>query len=378
MRILIISLMEGFPWGGSEELWYRVANHALSLNHEVHVTVKKWDFVPDKVQELIKKGTKVHFRENEVTPHKIRLLRKIFKNFGEQKNKWEIILENQFDHLLISFGGAYTILGHQDLIAMLSETKVSYSIIQQYNTENSFLYDSLRNQGREVFKNAQNVFFVCRRNQETTERNLVCKFNNARIISNPANLTNTEKHIPFPDIEKTLSFASVARFDVEIKNQDFLIEAFSDDKWKNRNFSLNFYGQGPGENYLKELITLYGLEDKVNIHGHINDISVVWERNHVLLLPSSSEGSPLTIIEAMYCSRPVMATDVGGNAELIDEQSGFLVSGVTLRTISNTLDRIWNNKVELEKMGLNARKRIITIHNNTSHSDILNVIIGNK
>ena len=54
----------------------------------------------------------------------------------------------------------------------------------------------------------------------------------------------------------------------------------------------------------------------VHFRGHVNDIRAIWEQNHLLVLPSRYEGLPLALVEAMWCGRPAVVTDVGGNAEL--------------------------------------------------------------
>jgi hypothetical protein len=62
MKILFISLMEGDPWGGSEELWYNVAKYALAEGVTVHFSSHKWDKTPDKLLELINSGAIPHLR----------------------------------------------------------------------------------------------------------------------------------------------------------------------------------------------------------------------------------------------------------------------------------------------------------------------------
>jgi glycosyltransferase involved in cell wall biosynthesis len=235
------------------------------------------------------------------------------------------------------------------------------------------LIDPYRSAGRDFFLKAERVFFVSRRNLETTERNLVCRLPQAIIVSNPANIASLTKRDDFPD-KLTLSLGCVARLDTAIKNQDMLIQALSHHSWANRDFVLNFYGSGPGEKYLKELVDHLGLRNKVKFHGHVNEVKKIWEDNQIMVLPSSSEGSPLSIIEAMYCSRPVLATDVGGNSELIDETCGFLMQGANMPNLSAALEKVWTNRHRLKSMGENAFRRIVQIHDPQSHFRIYDQI----
>lgn len=54
--------------------------------------------------------------------------------------------------------------------------------------------------------------------------------------------------------------------------------------------------------------------------GHVENVEDVWAKHNALLLPSRFEGMPLVVVEAMLCGRPCIATDVGGNSELIQER----------------------------------------------------------
>ena len=63
----------------------------------------------------------------------------------------------------------------------------------------------------------------------------------------------------------------------------------------------------------------------------------------------------MTTIEAMFCGRPVVATNVGINSEVIKEGlSGFLASSATVEALDNALEQMWERRGELEKIGGHA------------------------
>jgi glycosyltransferase involved in cell wall biosynthesis len=376
MKIVCISLMEGWTWGGSEELWRCVAESALENDIQVTISVKMWPELHPKVQTLSNLGAIVKQRSLSKRSFFFRIINRIL-GLKYRIKDWDFIYLEKHHHVLISFGGAYDIYNHLELQETLTINKIPYSIIQQYNEENIFLENQQRYKLRSFFLGAENVFFVSERNKKTTERNLVCELNNSRVVSNPAiNLNKKNILIDFPDLD-TIKFACVARLDVGIKNQDLLIQVFSSPKWRERNFELNLYGKGPGEQYLKELISFYDLSKKITIHGHIDNINDIWKKNHCLVLVSSSEGSPLSIIEAMYSARAIIATNVGGNSELINEKCGRLIPVLDLNSIESSLDFFWMNRERLEEMGKASKKLIDTIHFNNSHEYILKLITKN-
>jgi glycosyltransferase involved in cell wall biosynthesis len=118
------------------------------------------------------------------------------------------------------------------------------------------------------------------------------------------------------------------------------------------------YGEGPRRNLLERLTSRLGLSDRVTFAGHVN-VDEIWSSNQVLVLPSRYEGLPLVLVEAMLCGRPVLATDVGGNSEiLVDGVTGFLTGAPTVAHVADGLERLWANRTNLENMGRAGAKRI--------------------
>jgi len=70
----------------------------------------------------------------------------------------------------------------------------------------------------------------------------------------------------------------------------------------------------------------WGREPGVSWLGHVNDISTVWARAHLAVLPSRREGLPKSLLEAAACGRPMVATDVPGCREVaLPGKTGLLV-----------------------------------------------------
>jgi glycosyltransferase involved in cell wall biosynthesis len=88
------------------------------------------------------------------------------------------------------------------------------------------------------------------------------------------------------------------------------------------------------------------------------DIKAIWEQNHLLVLPSRYEGLPLVLVEAMWCGRPAVVTDVAGNTEVcIDNETGFVAPAPTVALLADTLQRAWDRGEYWQRMGLAARAR---------------------
>lgn len=88
-------------------------------------------------------------------------------------------------------------------------------------------------------------------------------------------------------------------------------------------------GSGPESNNLKLLAKSLGIVDKVIFTGLILDRNLLANLYHqieFLILSSDTEGTPRVVVEAMSCSKPIIATNVGGLKELVKhDKSGYLV-----------------------------------------------------
>ena len=145
-------------------------------------------------------------------------------------------------------------------------------------------------------------------------------------------------------------FICVGRL-VEIKGHEVLIEAFS--KLKNRdNIRLLIVGDGPRRSFIKEKISSYKLKETVKLLGTRHDVPELLKISDCFVLSSHSEGLSCSIIEATAVGLPVVATDVGGNYELIrDSVSGYLVQPNSPGQFVEKLQKIIYFKGVRKKMG---------------------------
>jgi glycosyltransferase involved in cell wall biosynthesis len=110
-----------------------------------------------------------------------------------------------------------------------------------------------------------------------------------------------------------------------IKGHDILLKAFGKIQ-TGKHIKLLIVGDGPCRQEIKQQIGEMGLQQNVKMLGQRNDIPGLLNLSDCFVLSSRSEGLSCSIIEAMAAGLPVIATDVGGNSELVVQgENGYLI-----------------------------------------------------
>lgn len=124
-------------------------------------------------------------------------------------------------------------------------------------------------------------------------------------------------------------------------------------------FRLQIAGAGSCSAELTALTESLGLGGNVQFLGEVRDVPALLHRAAIFVLPSLTEGVPLTVLEAMACGLPVVATRVGGTPEAVVEGStGLLVAPREREQLAAALLQIHTNPEMARQMGLAGRARV--------------------
>jgi glycosyltransferase involved in cell wall biosynthesis len=120
-------------------------------------------------------------------------------------------------------------------------------------------------------------------------------------------------------------------------------------------------GDGPLRGTLEQMSTDLGLASKIAFYGEQRDVASYLRSFDLLAHTSETEGCSNSLIEAMALGEPVVATDVGGNREIVrDGQTGFLVPLGDVESLANRIIRLMSEADLLSKMGAEARRETIS------------------
>jgi L-malate glycosyltransferase len=344
MNLLIVSNVNGYPWAGSETVWHRTAMLALSEGHYVTAIIHSDLMASSQIAEFQCAGGKVKNWKALGIARFQSLKDKIAPTFS-------LSFLNSFDAILVSLGSLPAMTYVPGLVNGLLRTRSPVVLLCQFNSDYLIISPNERKTVREVLEKTSAVVFCSERNRIEARRQFAVDPPKAYVIRNPIRNMN-EPSCPWPDESSGFSFASVARLEVAWKGQDLLLDVLSQPQWKDRSWRLRFYGEGPDRDYLERLVRFYNLSDRVTFEGQVTDINRIWSKNHLLVMPSHGEGTPLAALEAIRAGRAVVATDVGGNAEIIsDGKTGFIAEAATLDSFSKAMERAWESRNRWRDMG---------------------------
>lgn len=166
------------------------------------------------------------------------------------------------------------------------------------------------------------------------------------------------KKLKVGEDEKIIIFVGALR---PVKGVRYLIEAMKVITDENRSTKLFLVGDGKERESLESLVEKLGLENHVNFIGKVPNERVpeYMIASDVFVLPSLSEGFPVTVLEAMASGLPIITTNVGGLSEIIKKnENGFLVKPKNVKELSAKISLLLKNDKLRKKIGENNKHAV--------------------
>jgi len=126
-------------------------------------------------------------------------------------------------------------------------------------------------------------------------------------------------------------------------------------------------GDGPRRAELERMANELGIQEYVRFTGFIEDIGRVYACTDVAVLSSWSEGLPQSVLQALACSVPVVATRVGGVPEVVQhEKTGFLIEPGDHAGLARNIIRVFREPEKAAEMAL-AGKLLVRGRHSVGH-----------
>jgi glycosyltransferase involved in cell wall biosynthesis len=140
-----------------------------------------------------------------------------------------------------------------------------------------------------------------------------------------------------------------------VKRQEDLVKLISKLKNIDSKYKLVLIGRednGYGK-IVRNLIKEFDVEEQVFILPFIDDVQNLLNLSNIMIISSSAEGFSNAILEAYKCSVPVIATNVGGNKEIVNSE--FLYEIGNINSLTNILNNLNEEDIKLEKINIDNK-----------------------
>ena len=176
-----------------------------------------------------------------------------------------------------------------------------------------------------------------------------------KAVLTPIGGLDVNRFRPDPAAHDGVVAVSVGRLE-PIKGYDRLVQSAAQ---LDRSVGLRFRiaAEGPERARLEAMIGERSLGDRVSLEGVVEDVAGFLNEGDVYLQPSRNEGQCLAVIEAMACGLPVLAANVGGIPEAVEDGvNGYLVDPADTAAWNTRLERLAGDRELRRTMGKASRR----------------------
>jgi glycosyltransferase involved in cell wall biosynthesis len=174
-----------------------------------------------------------------------------------------------------------------------------------------------------------------------------------RTIANGIDVERFECALPSPSLDfgGNKVVGMIARLDLQ-KGFEYLLLAARELCGVFPVLKVVIVGEGPDRQAIENMIQRFGLQANVILAGQHSDMPAIYAAMDIFVLPSLNEGLPMTILEAMAASRPVIATRVGAIPSVIKNgETGLLVDPGDVNGLRDALARLLIDSDLCRRMG---------------------------
>ncbi len=328
-----------FKVGGEQRITTMLVNNLITNNYNVTIIIKCNEEVDYNLYNLSKKANLMFLNYN----YEFRLNNfKFFEFLRNINRKTGIFKENST--IIRRFFCSNKMI--KDLINIFNNNHLDFESHYKikgsgYCNEEKFIVP--------LFKNFEEVVVLTNNDKKLFDLNYNLK---SIVIPNAKSFKSNKK-----TKLNNKKFLAIGRLDYQ-KGFDYLIEAMYLFNQKNKEWSLDIFGEGPKKKELLKLIKKYKLNNYINIYPNTQNIMEVYLNHDIYLMTSRAEGFGLVTLEALECGLPVIAFDIPANKEIIKEGiSGVLVEKYNIYKFSERMFELISN-----------REKTSYIHNNTKQA----------
>lgn len=326
MKILLVITRSEI--GGAQVFVLNLARAFKELNCEIEVAAGEGNFLFDEL------------KKNNIQHYYLQSLKRDLNLFNSFYFVWELrklIKLNNYD--IIHLNSSNTLIGCISTYFLKDKPKTFFtfhglSFIDKNYNPSYFLKILAKIYYRFLLKSVNNVVFECKSNLDELVQAGMIK--HAPIIYNGIDendlrfLSRTDARKIFSEIsrinlENAFIIGSTGRL-IYQKNFEFLISIFPNIKKVIPEAKLVIIGEGPDREKYSSMITERDLANDIFLVGELKNSHQYMKGFDVFTLPSRYEGISISLIEAIFADVPILATKVGGNVDIVNNDDRQLYS----------------------------------------------------
>lgn len=329
----IIQIIPLLDLAGAETMCENLTNSLIKLGHEVTV-ISLYDYHSVVTERMEKNGIKIIYL-NKKSGLDLSLTFKLVKIFKEYKP--DVV----HSHL---YAGKYA-----QVAASICGIKGRIYTIHSIATKEAGKLNRMFN--RFLFKHCNVIpVSLSREVQNSVIDEYGIDVKDTPVVLNGVPLDNCHRKHDYSSNKKILH---VGRFS-PVKNHETLVKAVTAIVKRGYDVELCLYGQGELEESIKELVKNLHMEKNIFFCGLTDDVYSVMQKCDIFVLPSIYEGIPMTLIEAMGTGMPILASNVGGIPDMIENEKSGLLCEPTVKGVVTGLERLISSEEDRKIYGHNA------------------------
>ena len=338
--------------GGSETKVVNIANSLSEAGHAVGIAYLN---PPDTLREKIKSGVSVSLleRTGKYSLKSLRALRTLIRE------RQPVLVGVNFYPLLYMVPAVLGLGRHvEKSIALINTTEFNPA----HRMYGIFYPPIIRRCDQIVFgcKSQQDMWINKYRMPQDRSTFIYNGVDSEHFSADAAAESRGQFRSHFQIPEDALVIGSVGRFAPE-KHFELLVESMARLRLEHRNVFLLIVGEGRQKETLKRIAEQRGVSDIIRFPGVFSDVRPALAAMDVFVLPSRAvETFSNAALEAMSMQRPVVLSDIGGAAEMIDDGiDGILFNSGDLEQLTDKLSLLLKSAERRDAYGLAARRRVV-------------------
>lgn len=344
MKILLVITKSEI--GGAQVFILNLAKSLKKLGNNVEVVAGDGNYL---FEELEKKEIKYHY------------LNSLKRNFNITKSLYfiydlyRLLMKNKYD--IVHLNSSNTLIGAISARLLSKRPKIVFtfhglSILDKNYRVNSLIKYLTKLYYKMLLKLVDGSVFVSQYNYDEMKEVGVVK--KSKVIINGLDYDDMQFYLRCDarkyfsekcgcDLAESYLIGSTGRLSYQ-KNYEFLVENFIFIKKHIPNAKIVIIGDGPDRVKLNELIADKNISRDFILIGAIKDSYRYIKAFDLFVLPSRYEGLSISLIEAVFAEIPILATDVGGNSEIVGNDSPQLFHFNNSDDFMKKLMEIYNNR----------------------------------